>query len=40
MKYNAVDELEKAITASNAGDVKLAAMPIEKTLGFLQAGNK
>ncbi|WP_333873201.1 small metal-binding protein SmbP [Methylobacter sp.] len=37
---SAVDELEKAITAGNAGDAKLAVIPLEKALGFLQAGNK
>ena len=37
---SAVDELEKAITAGNAGDVKIAVIPLEKALGFLQAGNK
>jgi len=37
---SAVDELEKAITAGNADDAKLAVIPLEKALGFLQAGNK
>jgi hypothetical protein len=37
---SAVDELEKAITAGNAGDAKIAVIPLEKALGYLQAGNK
>jgi hypothetical protein len=37
---SAVEELEKAITAGNADDAKLAVIPLEKALGFLQAGNK
>ncbi|MBL6987733.1 MAG: hypothetical protein ISR72_12000 [Methylobacter sp.] len=37
---SAVDELENAISAGNAGDTKIAVIPLEKALGFLQAGNK
>ena len=37
---SAVDELEKAITAGNTGDANIAVIPLEKALGFLQAGNK
>ncbi|MGZ8947436.1 MAG: small metal-binding protein SmbP [Methylococcaceae bacterium] len=37
---SAVDELEKAIVAGNTGDTKIAVIPLEKALGFLQAGNK
>jgi nitrogen regulatory protein PII len=37
---SAVDELENAIAAGNTGDTKIAVIPLEKALGFLQAGNK
>jgi hypothetical protein len=37
---SAVEELEKAISAGNADDAKLAVISLDKALGFLQAGNK
>jgi alanine-alpha-ketoisovalerate/valine-pyruvate aminotransferase len=37
---SAVDELEKSIAAGNTGDAKVAVISLEKSLGYLQAGNK